>query len=137
MPCGARRCGLVFASTALLLGCAAQQTADQESLLAAAGFMVKPANTPARDASLRALPAGQLVMVTRKDRTVWLFADPSGCHCLYVGGPQQYRRYSELKVHQQIAETRLQAAQLEQMNWGWGVWGPWPAYGPWGPPFGY
>ena len=121
----------------LVLACCAAQTVNEENLLAAAGFRIKPANTPARDASLRALPPHQLILVTRNDRTVWLYADPTGCHCLYVGNPEQYQRYSQLKANQQIAETRLQAAQLEQMNWGWGVWGPWPPYGPWGPPFGY
>jgi hypothetical protein len=134
----ATRAALLITGTALLLaGCAAQQIADQESLLAAAGFTAKPADTPAREASLRALPPGRLVLVTRNDRSVWMFADPMNCHCLYVGGPTDYQRYAQLKVRQRIAETRLQAAQLEQMNWGWGVWGPWPPYAPWGPPFIY
>ncbi|MEO8716139.1 MAG: hypothetical protein ABI369_14105, partial [Acetobacteraceae bacterium] len=93
-----------------LAGCAAQGIADQESLLAAAGFQVHPADTPPRHASLFALPPGQLVMVPRGGKQAWLYADPEGCHCLYVGGAHAYQEYQRLRVSQRIAETQLQAA---------------------------
>ncbi|MGH7042989.1 MAG: hypothetical protein ACREFY_12775 [Acetobacteraceae bacterium] len=119
----------------LLTGCAAQRIASDEQFLAAAGFTVRPANTPARAASLQRLPPGELMMAERKGKPVWLYADPVHCNCLYVGGQTAYRRYADLKVRQRIAETNLQAAQLARMNWQWGIWGPWPMFGPFWAPY--
>ena len=116
-----------------LAGCAAGEIANQESLLAAAGFQVHPADTPGRQASLLALPAGQLVMAPRGGKQAWLYADPEGCHCLYVGGAHAYQEYQRLRVSQRIAETQLQAAQLNSFNYAWGPWpsGPFGPYDPW------
>lgn len=132
MPLGGRLAIPAVAIALALAGCAGQEIANQESLLAAAGFRVLPANTPEREASLRSLPPGELVLVPRNGKSAWMYADPYRCHCLYVGGEHAYQAYARLAVHQRIAETRLQDAQLNAMNWNaWG-WGPWPS-GPFGP----
>ncbi len=110
-----------------LAGCAAQEIANQESVLAAAGFRVEPADTPTRAAMMESLPPGQLVLVRRNGKPAWFYADPQGCRCLYVGGQQAYQAYERLNVRQRIAETELQAAQMNQL-----AWGPWPS-GPFGP----
>ncbi len=108
-----------------LAGCAAQEIANQESLLAAAGFRAVPADTPFRASMMASLPPGQLVLVRREGKPAWVYADPQGCRCLYVGGQHAYQAYEQLSVRQRIAETELQAAQMSQ-------WGPWPS-GPFGP----
>lgn len=116
----------------LLAGCARQIAADQENLLAAAGFRVVPADTPARVASLQSLPAREVVRTTRDGHPVWLYADAEFCRCLYVGGEQAYQSYARLRVQERIASLQAQTAQLNAMSWnGWGPWGPWGRRGPW------
>jgi hypothetical protein len=111
----------------VLAGCAAQEIANQESLLAAAGFRAVPADTPTRAAIMASLPPGQLALVWRNGKPAWFYADPEGCRCLYVGGQHAHQAYERLAVRQRIAETQLQAAQMNQL-----AWGPWPS-GPFGP----
>ncbi len=116
--------GLVIAQT----GCAGQEIASRETMLAAAGFQIQAANTPERLATLRSLPPEQLVAFAHAGHQRWIYADPYECKCLYVGGPQQYQRYAQERVQARIAETQLQAAQINEMNWN--AFGPWP-WGPW------
>jgi hypothetical protein len=58
----------------------------------------------------------------------YVYADPRGCACLYVGTEAQYQEYQRLELEKQLADERLSAAQ-EYRNaatmWGDG-WGPWP-----------
>jgi hypothetical protein len=110
-----------------LAGCAGQEIANQESLLAAAGFRVEPADTTIRSAMMASLPPEQLVLVRRNGKPAWFYADPERCRCLYIGGQHAYDAYQRLNVRQRIAETELQAAQMNQL-----AWGPWPP-GPFGP----
>lgn len=130
MPPGARLAASAAAVALALSGCAGHEIANQEDLLAAAGFRVELANTPAREASLRTLPPEQLVLVRRNGRPIWMYADPERCRCLYVGGQRAYQAYAQLSIRQRIAATELQAAQMNAFNWG--AWGPWPS-GPFGP----
>ncbi len=112
-------------------GCTRQIVEQREDLLSAAGFRVKPANTPERRASLRALPEHRLVLQEMDGREVWVYADPLVCNCLYVGTPEDYQRYNRLKVERDMASDRLMAAQMmSSPRWGvgpygWGPWGPW------------
>lgn len=113
----------------LLSGCARQIVADQENLLAAAGFRVVPADTPAGAASLQSLPAQELVRTTRDGHPVWLYADAQFCRCLYVGEEPAYQNYARLRLQERIATLQVQAAQLNAMSWE--GWGPWGRRGPW------
>ncbi len=112
-----------------LAGCVAREVQNTESLLSAAGFRVQPANTPAQEAFLDSLPPRRLVLVRRDSKPAWIYTDPRFCHCLYIGGAHAYQAFEQLSVRQRIAETELQAAQLNSFNY---TWGPWPA-GPFGP----
>ena len=76
-------------------GCAAGQTAatrSTEQMLAAAGFRV--ADTPERVAELRSHSQNGAVS--------YVFADPVGCHCVYVGGGREYQEYQRLRLEQGI-----------------------------------
>lgn len=115
----------------LSAGCTRQIVEERQDLLSAAGFRVKPANTPERRASLRTLPEHQLVQQELNGREVWVYADPLVCDCLYVGTPQAHQRYSALKVQRDIASSQLMAAQMRARPWGAGPYG-WGAWGPWG-----
>lgn len=113
---------------ALLVGCAGP--AQKENLLSAAGFTREPANTPQRVSELQKLTPHELIQTDRDGHQIWIYADPTHCKCLYIGGQQEYQKYHNLKVRKNIAETKLDAAQLESTGWGWGAWGAYPgAYG--------
>jgi hypothetical protein len=120
---------MVLALAAMLGGCTAIQRAevsDKEDLLAAAGFVQRPANTPDRQAMLTRLPAHRFVRRVSGEEVSYLFADPLVCNCLYVGTQAAYGRYQQIALSRRIAEDRVMAAQMEQqaaMDWGWGPWG--------------
>ena len=115
-----------------LSGCAQQFIPQRENMLAAAGFQVEPADTPARMEQLQTLPPRKLVLTQREGKPTWLYADPHICHCLYVGGPSQYQHYAQLRYQSRIARQNEETAQLNSWNWGWGPWGgPWGPWGPW------
>ena len=108
-----------------LAGCATQQQIleGQEGMLAAAGFVARPANTPERQQMLAGLPPGRIVSHPEGDHLSYLFADPLDCRCLYVGGPQEWTRYQQTLQQQRIANAQVEAAQLNYGAFGWGPWG--------------
>ena len=63
---------------------------EKEDMLAAAGFRLRPADTPQRVAALTALPPHRFVRRTVDGRVTYLYADPTVCRCLYVGGQEAY-----------------------------------------------
>ena len=113
----------------LLTGCMAMEranVADKEDLLAAAGFVQRPANTPERQAQLATLPPHRFVRRVAGDEVTYLFADPLVCNCLYVGSQAAYGRYQQVALARRVAQDRLMAAQMDAqaaMAWGWGPWG--------------
>ena len=104
-------------------GCAAirtHQTVETEQVLAAAGFQVKPADTPEKFAHLQTLTPRKVVRYTRDGQPQYVYADPETCRCLYVGDEKRYQRYQELSLQKQIADE-----QLSEERTYWGPWGPW------------
>ena len=113
---------------AMLSACINQREGVQarDDLLAAAGFTVQPANTPARQAALRTLPTNRFVQRTRGDRLIYLYADPLVCDCLYIGDQAAYGRYRQEVLQRQIANDQLLAAQMyDNPDWDWGPWTGW------------
>ena len=97
----------------------------REDLLAAAGFTIRPANTPQRQDLLRTLPPNRFVQRVRGDRVLYLYADPLVCACLYIGDQVAYGRYRQEVFQRRIANDQLLAAQMnENAAWQWGPWGP-------------
>ena len=117
------RCAVLFAAALLALsGCAtirAHEAATTERLLAAAGFQMRPAESPERVRGLATMPPLKVVSRSQDGNVVYTFADPENCHCLYVGGPKEYSAYERLVVEKEIARETSAAS----MNWE--VWGPW------------
>ena len=120
----------------LLLGCAAkhaQKAMQTERLLHAAGFQMKLADTPEKLKQVKALQQRKFFLHTHEGKPYYVYADVASCNCIYVGPPEAYQRYVDLRVQQGAAENRAQAARTDQvaatvapMNWGvWGGWGPW------------
>ena len=104
-----------------------EQAKDKENILAAAGFQMKPADTPSRVAHLQTLTPLKLVPHTRASdgKLLYVFADPKGCQCLYVGDETAYQRYRQLALQQKVAQEQMVAAQMNaDAAMDWGLWGP-------------
>jgi hypothetical protein len=69
----------------------AQQSTGQ--LLIAAGFNPIAATTPAMTTRLMSLPANQFVSRQKAGRSYYIYADPSGCTCAFVGSVAAMDRY--------------------------------------------
>ena len=63
------------------------------NLFTISGFEPRFADTPDKLAQLRKLPPNILVTRTRDSKIFYIYADPNGCNCAYVGTPQAYRTY--------------------------------------------
>jgi len=124
----------------LLASCATQEekVSWREDSLAAAGFVVRPANTPERQRMLKRLPPFHFVMRSRGDTVHFVYADPLVCGCLYVGSQDAYNRYKRDRQQQQLADEQQMTAQAyADASWNWAAWGPWgPGFVP-GPMIGW
>jgi hypothetical protein len=127
----------------LLLGigalpaCQTQQqiVSAHEDNLAAAGFIVRPANTPERKAMLNRLPPHKFVQRVNGDAVHYVYADPLVCGCLYVGTQQAYNQYKRDQQQRNLADEQQMTAQTySDAAWNWGSWGPWD---PVGRPYGF
>jgi hypothetical protein len=121
---------LIGAVAGLTLGvvtCASQQqqVSQKEDLLAAAGFQVRVADTPQRMAALRSLPPNKFVTRLANGSTVYQYADPLVCKCVYFGGQQNWDAYRQEMFAQRIANENQMTAIMNQEAWDWGPWG-WP-----------
>jgi hypothetical protein len=113
----------------VLAGCAAmrqERARDKENMLSAAGFQMKPADTPKRVAHLQTLTPLKLLPYTRRDgKLLYVYADPKGCNCLYVGDESAYQRHRALEQQQKIAQEQMVTAQMNaDAAMDWGLWGP-------------
>jgi hypothetical protein len=119
-----------------LAACQTQQqiVTQHEDNLSAAGFVVRPANTPERQAMLHRLPAHQFVQRVNGNAVHYVYADPLVCGCLYVGTQQAYNQYKLHQQQQHLADEQQMTAQTyADPAWNWGAWGPWgPGAGPYG-----
>lgn len=119
----------------LLAGaCATKQerVADKEDRLVAAGFVARPADTPARQAMMQRLPANRFAQRNINGKYVYLYADPLVCGCLYVGSDTAYTTYKQQQLQQRLADQQqLTAQEYSDPAWSFGPWG-----GGFGPGFG-
>lgn len=127
------RIAIYALSASVLIGCQSAQIHEREDLLAAAGFQMKPANTPERQAALRKLPANKFVPKTKGDQVAYVFADPVVCNCLYVGDQAAYSRYKQEVFQRNLADEQQMTALTYQNAWDWDGWdwGPWGWRGRW------
>ena len=119
------------AVAALLLlavtGCATpqQQISQKEDLLAAAGFQVRIADTPARLAALKRLPPNKFITRVVNGQPVYQYADPLVCRCVYFGTQQNWAAYRQEMFAKQLADEAQMTAIMNQEAGDWGPWG-WP-----------
>jgi hypothetical protein len=109
-----------------LAGCAGLQTADARSAeraLTAAGFQARPADTPEKMAELTSLAPRKVLARVQNGERRYVYADPTSCKCLYVGGEQEYQR---LRQNEQAAVDRFYAVERSEDTINWGLWGATP-----------
>jgi hypothetical protein len=103
---------VVIAMLTILGGCTAirrDHAPETTSLLTQAGFKVLKADTPERVAKLNTLTPYKVVPWKRKTGgTVYAYAEPDLCQCVYVGSPQQYATYRKLLSAEQAARIAAQ-----------------------------
>ncbi|MGJ0506059.1 MAG: hypothetical protein ACR652_02775 [Methylocystis sp.] len=124
-----KKFGLACAALTLgLSSCASIGAQDTENMLAAAQFTMKPADTPAKLANLKAMQQYKLVPHVKNGKNFYVYADAAGCQCVYVGNDAAYQNYQQMRIARNIANEQLMAAEMNQqamMDWGaWGPWGP-------------
>jgi hypothetical protein len=113
----------------LLAGCASMTSANTESLLSAAGFLVRTPQTPKQQQIYAALPPYQVQRATVNGKVFYVYKDEKA-GVAYVGREQEYQRYQQLAIQQQIAQNQIAAAEMEQqaaLDWygGFGFRGFW------------
>ena len=114
--------GLVLA----IAGCAtpASQVAQKGDMLATAGFQVRVADSPHRVDQMKRLPPNKFVSRIRNGQKVYLFADPSGCNCVYLGAQQNWDAYQQQLAARQMAKEQEEISAAEsQAEWDFGAWG--------------
>ena len=116
----------VAAAVALVAGCAEMESANTTSLLSAAGFRARTPQTPRQKEMYAALPPYQVERATVKGKGVFYVYKDEKAGLAYVGREQEYQRYQQFAIQQQIAQNQYMAAELERdAAWRWyGAWGP-------------
>jgi hypothetical protein len=115
--------GLCLAATA----CERDQSRgimNREDMLAASGFKFVPANTPERQQAFQRLPPHKFVREVKGDKVIYIYADPTICVCIYVGGQKAYGTYRGLALQKRIADEQVTVANdmYYASGWDWGVW---------------
>ena len=120
----------LWTAGALALGVAGcvspqQQVAQKEDLLAAAGFQVRPADSPHRIEALKRLSPNKFVTKVVNGNPVYLYADPLDCNCVYFGTQQNWDAYKQEMFAKQLADEAQMTAIMTQGDWDGDPWG-WP-----------
>ncbi len=122
------RLGTTLAAVGLCLAATACSDPDRaimnkDDMMAASGFKFVPANTPERVASFNTLPKHQFIRQIKGDKVVYIYADPTICNCLYVGGQKSFAAYQARRLQQRIADDQAQVSDdMSMVNWNWGPW---------------
>ncbi|MGB9475759.1 MAG: hypothetical protein WCE87_11900, partial [Candidatus Udaeobacter sp.] len=97
-----------------LAGCASVGSANTTSLLTAAGFRARTPQTPKQQQMYAALPPYQVQRATVPGKGVFYVYKDQNAGLAYVGREQEYQRYQQLAIQQQVAQNYYMAAQMEQ-----------------------
>ncbi len=102
----------------------------EESHLRDAGFKIMLADRADRQQMLKSLPADTITRMQQEDTVYYIYPDPDGCVCLYVGREAEYRRLRQLAVERQVSDQRLRYNDMAASSAnGWGPMGPWGSWG--------
>jgi hypothetical protein len=113
---------IIFAAAAAALfsaGCAAMQSGNTTSLLTAAGFRARTPQTAKQKQIYASLPAYKVHRVTVKGQVFYVYKDEKA-GLAYIGREQEYQRYQQVAIQQQIAQDQYMAAEMDRdaaLNW--------------------
>lgn len=117
---------LAIAAAALSIGgCAGVGSGNTTALLSAAGFRVRTPQTPRQQQMYAALPPYQVQRAIVKGHVFYVYKDEKA-GVAYIGREQEYQRYQQLAIQQQIAENYYTAVAMDRaaaLSW-YGAWGP-------------
>jgi hypothetical protein len=122
--------GLVLTILTLIgfTGCASLESGDTEQLLSAAGFRSRTPTTPKQQELFAAMTPYKLERRTVQGKVLYTYADPKR-NLVFIGGETEYQAYTRLGLQQEIAQSNLAAAEMNQdaaMDFdAWGPWGMW------------
>jgi hypothetical protein len=68
----------------------------QDMKLEDVGFIMRPANTPAKVKRLKLLPPRKLISRTANGQRYYIYADPDYCKCAFVGNELAMKNYQNL-----------------------------------------
>jgi hypothetical protein len=108
---------LSLSALVLFSGCALfnqMGSSSDEQLLSAAGFQARPVLTTNQKAVFQNLKPYQINTRTKGNTVYYIYPDPKQ-GIVFVGGPAQYQKYSQLAVQQGTAEDQMAAAAETQM----------------------
>jgi hypothetical protein len=116
---------IVVLVSSVLVACSAmgeRKALYNERVLAAAGFQMKFATSPAQVSAIAAMPQRKLVPVEYRGEKRYAYADAAYCKCMYAGTQAAWQRAQQIDVDSNLVEEH-DAASLQ---WdAWGGWGPW------------
>jgi hypothetical protein len=112
-----------LAGFAVIAASCQHQVTPKEDLLAAAGFQVRPADSPQRVAAMKRLPPNKFVTKVVNGNPVYLYADPLVCDCVYFGNRQNWDAYKREMLEKQLADEAQMTATTNQEAWDFGSWG--------------
>ncbi|MBL0901511.1 MAG: hypothetical protein IBJ17_22805 [Reyranella sp.] len=128
----------VFVAVTLAAAVAACSTTpkmeSKQDMLSDAGFKTVSLKTPGQLAQFKKLPAHQLTRKNYQGKTVWVYADPTLCGCLYMGTPDNYNAYIKIASKQMMSQAMRANFQDDpysptamdnavDSDWDWGEWG--------------
>src|SRR5262245_24401537 len=113
------------ATTLFVAGCAEMGAGNTTSLLSAAGFRVRTPQTPKQQQIYAALPPYKVERATVNGHVFYVYKDEKA-GVAYIGREQEYQRYQQLAIQQQIAQNYYTAVAMDRAAaYGWyGAWGP-------------
>jgi hypothetical protein len=117
---------ILAVASLFLSGCAGMGSANTTSLLTAAGFRARTPQTLKQQQIYAALPPYQVERAAVPGKgTFYVYKDEKAGFA-YIGREQEYQRYQQLAIQQQIAQNYYMAAEMERAAaWQWyGAWGP-------------
>jgi hypothetical protein len=107
---------LSAAAIGLWLLPAIAQTAATNNMLTAAGFVVKYPDTPEKQEIFNSLPPNRLVKRGRNGKVYYVYADPGGCGCVYVGSPNAYANYRSGGFRDRDNNDRVVSEMMRDMD---------------------
>jgi len=92
------------------------QSPPPNNALTAAGFVVRYPDTPEKQEIFNSLPPNRLVKRRRDGKLYYMYADPGGCACAYVGSPRAYASYRSGGFTNNDSNDRVVSEMMRDMD---------------------